>query len=157
MLRGQFGKAKEDSLKAIDYKDDDEQCWYILARSRTFVDKFDEAMDFINSGLRKVPESPKLLAMKRTVADAIRAELNHVRKIELIKEKKEDKMMKVYRNLRSKGVKLGKKVIDLPEVGDARVSLDKHGKLHFPVLILYDEFMVTDFIEDFQEDERLAV
>ena len=114
-------------------------------------------MDFVNSGLAKVPESPKLLSLKRTVADAIRAEFEKVKKIELIKEKKSDKMMEVYRNIRSKGIKLGKKIIDLPEVGDARVSLDKYGKLHFPVLILYDEFMVTDFIEDFVEDERLAV
>ena len=114
-------------------------------------------MDYINTGLSKVPGSPKLLALKRTVADAVRDELIHVRKIELIKEKKDDKMMTVYRNVRSKGIKLGKKVIDLPEVGEARVSLDKYGKLHFPVLILYDEFMVTDFIEDFCEDERLAV
>ena len=75
--------------------------------------------------------------------------MERVRKIEIIKEAKDDKMMQVYRALRSKGIKLGKKIHDLPEVVDHSVKLDKNGKLHFPVLILYDEFMVTDFIEDF--------
>ena len=28
--------------------------------------------------------------------------------------------------------------------------------MHFPVLILYEEFMVTDFVQDFPEDETLA-
>ena len=64
-------------------------------------------------------------------------------------EAKEDKMMQVYRDIRAKGIKLGKRLHELPEVANKHVSLDKRGKLHFPVLILYDEFMVTDFIEDF--------
>lgn len=34
--------------------------------------------------------------------------------------------------------------------------MDKRGKLHFPVLILYEEFMVTDFIQDFIEDDKLS-
>jgi hypothetical protein len=65
-------------------------------------------------------------------------------------------MMKVYRAIRSKGIKLGKKIHHLPELADFHVKLDKKGKLHFPVLILYDEYHVTDFIQDFTEDDRLA-
>ena len=55
-------------------------------------------------------------------------------------------MMEVYRAIRAKGIKLGKKILDFPELADFHVKLDKRGKLHFPVLILYDEFHVTDFI-----------
>ena len=65
-------------------------------------------------------------------------------------------MMEVYRAIRAKGIKLGKKILDFPEIRDFNVKLDKRGKLHFPVLILYDEFNVTDFIQDFTEDDRMA-
>ena len=74
----------------------------------------------------------------------------------MIREGKENEMVKVYRSLRSKGIKLGKRLHELPEMVDQRVTVDKKGKLHFPVLILYEQFGVTDFIQDFCEDERLA-
>jgi len=45
----------------------------------------------------------------------------------------------------------------LPETVDMNIQLDKKGKLHFPVLILYDEFMATDFIQDWPEDDKLNV
>lgn len=53
----------------------------------------------------------------------------------------EDKKLKIYRKLREQGVKLGKKVHYLPDNLDLQISLDDYGMLHFPVLILYDEFM----------------
>jgi len=69
-----------------------------------------------------------------------------VKKIELIHEGKQDRMMAVYKTIREKGIKLGKRVHELPEVVDQHVKLDNRKKLHFPVLVLYEEFMVTDFI-----------
>jgi hypothetical protein len=52
----------------------------------------------------------------------------------------------IYKNMREKGIKIGKKVHNLPEIVDVNISIDKKGILHFPVLILYDEYMATDFI-----------
>ena len=43
-------------------------------------------------------------------------EVERVKKIELIHEAKQDRMMAVYRIIRERGVKLGKKVHQLPEV-----------------------------------------
>ena len=54
--------------------------------------------------------------------------------------------MRVYRALISKGVKLGKAMHDLPASVDGNIWVDKRDRLHFPVLILYEEYMVTDFI-----------
>jgi len=79
-----------------------------------------------------------------------------MREVQLIHKGKEDKMLEVYRALRSKGVKVGKKSHELPEIVDSNITVDKYGKLHFPVLILYEEFMVTDFIQDFEEGERMS-
>lgn len=72
-----------------------------------------------------------------------------------------DKKLSVYRNLRGKQVKLGKQVAYLPEIVDVSITEDVSGHLHFPVLILYPEFMVTDFIQDWEENislkDQLAV
>ena len=65
-------------------------------------------------------------------------------------------MMAVYRAIRNRGIKLGKRVHQLPEVVDQHVKLDNRLKLHFPVLILYEEFMVTDFIQDWVEEDTFA-
>ena len=43
----------------------------------------------------------------------------------------------------------------LPEIVDVNIDIDKDGFLHFPVLILYDEYMATDFIQDWKEDVKL--
>ena len=149
MLRGQFGKSKEDCLEALKRKKTDEQAWYILARSRIFVEKYQEAMDYISEGLSILPKSPKLQFVKAECETKRKEQIERVKKIEIINNVKEDEMMKVYRDIRAKGIKLGKRLHELPEVANKHVTLDKRGKLHFPVLILYDEFMVTDFIEDF--------
>lgn len=60
--------------------------------------------------------------------------------------------MEVYRALRQKKIKIGKRVHHLPEIIDVNIWLDEEQLLHFPVLILYDEYMATDFIQDFRED-----
>jgi len=41
-----------------------------------------------------------------------------VKKIEIIKESRQDRMMAIYRAIRSKNIKLGKRVHELPEVVD---------------------------------------
>ena len=41
---------------------------------------------------------------------------------------------------------MGKKLNFLPEAVEMQIDLDNKGKLHFPVLLLYDEYMQTDFI-----------
>lgn len=41
---------------------------------------------------------------------------------------------------------MGKKLNYVPESVEMQIDLDKYNKLHFPVLLLYDEFMQTDFI-----------
>jgi len=53
-LRAQHGKTKDDCLEAHKRKDTDEQSWYILARSRFFVEKYPECMKYIKQGLVKV-------------------------------------------------------------------------------------------------------
>jgi hypothetical protein len=61
----------------------------------------------------------------------------------------------VYRNLRGKKVKLGKQIHYLPEIVEVAITEDSQNMLHFPVLILYDEYMATDFVQDWPEEISL--
>jgi hypothetical protein len=118
----------------------------VLARSRFFAEKFDECKKYIEEGLKKYPTSGKLHDLQTKCASELAKEQDTIRQITLINQGKDDEKMKVYRALRANKIKLGKIVHHLPQMVDQSISLDKKGKLHFPVLILYDEFMQTDFI-----------
>jgi hypothetical protein len=69
-----------------------------------------------------------------------------VAEVETLTAVKTDKKLALYRQLREHKVRLGKKKDLIPEGQEISISLDKQGKIHFPVLLLYDEFMQTDFI-----------
>ena len=87
--------------------------------------------------------------MKACYDRALENEQVNIKQVETIQVGKKDKKMEIYRNLRQKKVKIGKKIHSLPEGGvDLQITQDKGGLLHFPVLLLYDEFMTTDFIQD---------
>lgn len=80
---------------------------------------------------------------------------------ELIKEKKkmeemalinkleEAKMQQLFKEIKKYGIKIGKKLHFLPQDIGANLYIDDYNNLHFPVIILYDEFMQCDFIQDF--------
>ena len=120
------------------------------------MQKWDEASKYIRDASLSCPDNPKLIEMRQKCDQYMAQEIEHVKSIEIIKEAKQDRMMAVYRSIREQGIKLGKRIHELPEVHDQSIKLDNRKKLHFPVLILYEEFMVTDFIQDWPQDETLA-
>ena len=60
LLIAQFGKCKDDCLEALKIKEEDEQMWIVLCRSRYFVEKYQEGLDYVKKGLEKCPKSEKL-------------------------------------------------------------------------------------------------
>jgi tetratricopeptide (TPR) repeat protein len=146
MLLANFGKCKEDALEALKIRQDDESLWLVLIRSRYLLEKWQEGMKYINQALEKIPKSEKIHKMKVLMQEGIDYEQRCMKQVELIQQSKEDQKMKIYRDLRSKKVKIGKKVHYMPEAYEQKIYQDDDGCLHFPVLILYDEFMQTDFI-----------
>lgn len=59
ILIAQFGKTKEDCIEARKYKES-EQVFTILARSRIFVEKYQEAVEYCNEGLERFKDSKVL-------------------------------------------------------------------------------------------------
>eukprot|EP00826_Nyctotherus_ovalis_P051453 TRINITY_DN6428_c0_g4_i2.p1 TRINITY_DN6428_c0_g4~~TRINITY_DN6428_c0_g4_i2.p1 ORF type:complete len:344 (+),score=120.53 TRINITY_DN6428_c0_g4_i2:72-1103(+) len=77
-------------------------------------------------------------------------------KVEVEKKKKKSEKAQLISALRKKGLKIGERLHNLPQVLDAKITLDASGKLHFPALILYEESMQSDFIKDIPEDSKLG-
>jgi DNA relaxase NicK len=118
----------------------------VLVRSRYFVEKYDECVKYAAQALAQYPHSVKIKDLAAKAQAEVEREKSNMQMVQLINQGRDDDKLAVYRNLRAKKVKLGKVVHHLPQVVDQSITVDKKGKLHFPVLLLYDEFMQTDFI-----------
>lgn len=82
----------------------------------------------------------------------IMKEQKKMNEMALINKLEESKKRKLYSQLMSHGIKIGKRLHFLPEDIQANLFIDDYQVLHFPVILLYDEFMQTDFIQDFPAD-----
>lgn len=120
--------------------------WVVLSRSRYFIEKYDEGLKFARQGLEQCPNSTKLENMAAVHTEGLAKENRIVAEIETLTAVKTDKKLAIYRQLRENKVRLGKKLNYDVQGQQIEISLDKDGKLHFPVLLLWDEFMQTDFI-----------
>lgn len=43
----------------------------------------------------------------------------------------------------------------IPESIEANLTLDKKGKLHFPVILVFPEFHTIELIQDWPEDQKV--
>ena len=160
LLIAQFGKCKEDCLEALKIKDNDFEMWLVLSRSRYWLEKYDEGLKYALQGLEKISKSDKVGQAKLTnmvnlFKEKMENEIKISQEITTLTSLKADKKLSVYKNIRGKKIKLGKRLHHLPDGMELQISEDKEGFLHFPVLLLYDEFMQTDFIQDWREDQKL--
>lgn len=117
LARHNFGRCKEDCLEALKWKKN-EQIYFILVRSRYFVQKYEESIKYAKEALELYPTSLKIKELCEKAEGELRREKEHMQKVELINKGKEDEKLKVYRNLRGKKIKLGKLVHNLPQIVD---------------------------------------
>ena len=62
----------------------------------------------------------------------------------------------LYDELTNRGIKLENQLINVPAGYQAEIYKDKENKYHFPILVLYEEFNMTDYIQDFAEDRLVS-
>jgi len=58
--------------------------------------------------------------------------------------------------LDQRGLVMGPQVFEVQNRDASKVFLDDSGKLHWPVMFVYEEYAQVDFIEDFVEDSALG-
>ena len=67
-----------------------------------------------------------------------------------------EKEIKLYDELTRKGIKLENQLVNIPSGYQAEIYKDEENKYHFPILVLYEEFNMTDYIQDFAEDRLVS-
>ena len=105
------------------------------------VEKWAEGYKYNKQGLERCPDDVKLKEMKYLFEEALTVEKKCADEVASIKSLKEDKKLEMYRFLRSKKLKIGKKIElfeQLPDNLELNVTKDKDDMLHFPVFLLYD-------------------
>jgi len=76
LFRANFGHCKNDCLDALKLKQS-EQIWFILVRTRYFVEKYDECLKYAKQALEKYPNAHKI----KDLADKAEKELVEEKKV----------------------------------------------------------------------------
>jgi len=82
--------------------------------------------------------------------------LDDLSKMETFKNMENEKQLILYDELTNKGIKLEKQLVNIPPGYAAEIYKDEENKYHFPILVLYEEFNMTDYIQDFVEDRLVS-
>lgn len=75
-----------------------------------------------------------------------------IQNLEVFKNMRHEEKAKITRVLIEKGIKLKQQYHKIPPNYEAKIYLDEDNILHFPVLIVYEEFNTTDYLRDVEEN-----
>ena len=107
-----------------------------------------------NEGLKSYKE--KYVDLEKNIENLKQKLLDDLSKMEAFKNMENEKKILLYDDLTSKGIKLENQLINVPAGYQAEIYKDEENKYHFPILVLYEEFNVTDYIQDFVEDRLVS-
>jgi tetratricopeptide (TPR) repeat protein len=77
LARHNFGRCKEDCLEALKWKKN-EQIYFILVRSRYFVQKYEESIKYAREALELYPSSLKIKELCEKAEGELRREKEHM-------------------------------------------------------------------------------
>ncbi|CAI2371935.1 unnamed protein product [Moneuplotes crassus] len=143
-----YGKLKEHVDQALKNKET-AQLYYYGAISRLNTEKWDDCVEYCKGCLKIEDSHEKCRELMKIALVKQMKEKKKMEEMALINKLENEKMQKLYYLIKSYGIKIGSKLHFLPEDIGANLYIDEYNILHFPVIILYDEFMQCDFIQDF--------
>eukprot|EP00899_Mesostigma_viride_P002926 jgi/Mesvir1/12634/Mv02190-RA.1 len=107
------------------------------------------------AALERDPSNAEMQSLKAKAA----AHHEEAARAATVKREREARVLTKYTNivvaLASRGVRMGPALYK-DRSGGKEVSVDEEGKVHWPVLLIYGEVMVSDLIEDFEEDAQVG-
>ena len=98
----------------------------------------------------------KYIDFEKNIENLKKKFLDDLNKIETFKNMENEKKIALYDDLTNKGIKLENQLINVPQGYQAEIYKDEEKKYHFPILVLYEEFNMTDYIQDFAEDRLVS-
>ena len=98
----------------------------------------------------------KYIDMEKDIEKLKQKLLDDLNKMETFKNMENEKQIMLYDELTNKGIKLENQLVSIPTGYQAEIYKDEENKYHFPILVLYEEFNMTDYIQDFVEDRLVS-
>lgn len=161
---GNYARAIEDCVAAIAANPSNLKAYFRAARASAWLDKFEQAMEYIGKALEIDPKNAGLAKEKQEI-EQMRA--RHFARIESAKARQRkldgerDMVMKQkgawVKMLLERNVAIGPYLFhtmgDYLQGGAKPYMDDKTREMHWPVLFLYDEYRQLDFIQDFAEND----
>ncbi|KCV70354.1 hypothetical protein H696_02681 [Fonticula alba] len=155
-----YGRAKKDCLEALRHDPSNVRAYFRLARAHNRLNQFTEALEYCELGLKVDPKNMALLGERRSISDA-RAKHEAATAARAEEQRKADEadapLKKAFAARKLWVEDMANVELPVPPgVTLPPVYLDKRGRLHWPVLLVYPEYMVTELIQDFCEDDLLS-
>ncbi|KAG4174642.1 hypothetical protein ERO13_A11G134300v2 [Gossypium hirsutum] len=151
LLLGNYRRALSDSQDAIKLFPANVKAYYRAAKACLSLNLLAEAKSYCESGVGKDPTNEELKKLAKQI-DLKKLE-QEPREAQVSKALVEAKDL--VSAIEDRRLKLGNAMYR-ELTGLRKPVLDKNGILHWPVLLLYAEFMSSDFIEDFCETDMFS-
>ena len=160
LLVKNYGYAIEDLRSALFYVDNDE-AYFSLIECHVAQENYEKALKEIRNRLKKISEleisdlSSKCKLYKieeQKVLGYIKELEDKLDKMETFNKLENKEKLKLYDLLTRRGIKIKPQVHKIPANVEANIYLDEDRLIHFPVLIVYEEFNITDYIHDIDEN-----
>jgi hypothetical protein len=161
LLVRNYGYALDDLKSALFYVDNDE-AYMTLIECHLAMENYHKALKTTRERIKKLTEinmTDKLKLYKKEEAKVLSLikELNDkLEKMETFKNLENDEKLQLYDNLTRRGIKLSPQMHKVPANVEANIYIDEYNFVHFPVLILYEEFNGSDYIQDLDENTTIS-
>lgn len=165
--KGNYRSSLHDCIFARKFKPDHMKAIVRGANCCLQTKRYDEASKWCDTGLLVEGQHEELLQMKYKAENLKKAQERDRRKEEAAERKERMEEEKLIAVIKSKGVQLSTMRTEKPGVSPslltdvetqnpsgAKVHVTPDGTLNWPVLFMYPEHTMTDYIEAFNESQR---
>lgn len=171
-----WGYVRDESLKALEFNNQNVKAWYRLAKAHQMLKNWEQAGDAIESGLAVDGDNKELLKLEKLLEDKVRKARRARQQRERARAERVVRVKKVWKHCKEEGIKLGRvplvaTVTDEEDDGDEEEESRWHshhphtgrlpihtssGDWAWPCMFVYPSHSQSDFVESFLEPEMLA-
>ncbi|XP_034255905.1 DNA polymerase interacting tetratricopeptide repeat-containing, protein of 47 kDa [Thrips palmi] len=158
-----YRSSLNDCLAALKLKEDYPKALNRAAECLFHLNKFDECIEYCDKIIARNADDKAITVLRSKATTAKKVADRDKRRLQAAGKKEEMQGLKLLETVRNRNIKFKSKdsaalkLSDLePQFPDAvrsRVHIDENGKLVWPVIFMYPEYKLTDFIQAFHEDE----
>jgi len=121
-----------------------------MSDSLVGLGSYDKAIQTIEIGINKNKNKEDVLKLKTKLNEIHQIKSiveKNLEKLQLFQDLENQERLKLFETLTLRNIKLKPQYHKIPINYEGKIYLDSNNDLHFPFLIIYDEFNITDYIQ----------